>query len=386
MIFLIKYTIIFLFIFSPFVEYAQQDSLYKKQVTIQLKGDSNVLFQNKKLYVDQKFNEPKLEIGAYLSSYYAFYSEDNSNPYVKHATMAARNNQFGLNMVMVSLGYKSKKIRSNITLHYGDIAESTWPSKFNLIQEANVGYEFMKKLWLDVGVFRSHIGLESTQPRENITSSMTLANVYEPYYFSGAKLTYLVNTKLSIQINAFNSFNSIIETNKNKLLGSSIIFAPNDNLSLTYNFITGDETAVSVKLKHQRYYHNFYLTYQKKKISIGAEFNYGIQEFSKRINEYTIGAAYMNSSLLLFKHQTLKKVAFYGRGEWFSDEEEILSIGTNMGKYTYGTTLGIEYKPLKNLAFSLEGRQLSSEKANFYYNGNFHKERNEVIFCADVWF
>ena len=381
-----KYTILIAFILLRLSSNAQQDSTKNKLINIKLKKDSSVLFQNKKLIINENLNEPKLEIGAYLSSYYAFYSEDDSHPYVKHATMAARNNQFGLNIIMVSLAYRSKKVRSNITLHYGDIAESTWPSKFNMIQEANVGVELLKNLWFDAGVFRSHIGLESTQPRENITSSMTLANVYEPYFFSGAKLTYLINSKLSIQINAFNSFNSIIETNKNKLIGSSIVFAPNENLSMAYNFITGDDTPDTIRLKHQRYYHNFYLTYQKKKISIGAEFNYGIQEYSKRVNEFTISTAYMNSSLLLFKHQTLRKIAFYGRGEWFSDENEILSFGTNMGKYSWGATVGIEYKPVKNMALSVETRQLNSEKSNFYYNGEYRKERNEFIFCVDVWF
>lgn len=386
MISVYKYTTLILFVFFASTSIAQQDSTKKKQFTIQLKNDSNVLFQNKKLALDEKLSEPKLEIGAYLSSYYAYYTEDNSSDYVKHATMAARNNEFGLNMVMISLGYRSKKIRSNVTLHYGDIAESTWPNKFNMIQEANAGVELFKNLWFDAGVFRSHIGLESTQPRENITSSMTLANVYEPYFFSGAKLTYLINSKLSIQLNAFNSFNSIIETNKNKLIGSSIVFAPNDNLSITYNFITGDDTPDSVDLKHQRFYHNLYATYQKKRISIGAEFNYGIQEYSKRLDATTVGTAYMNSSLLLFKHQSFKKIAFYARGEWFSDEDEILSIGSNMGKYTWGGTVGIEYKPVKNMALSLETRQLNSEKENFYYNGKYHKERDEFIFCLDVWF
>lgn len=191
MISVCKYTTLILFVFFASTSIAQQDSIKKKLISIQLKNDSNVLFQNKKLALDEKLSEPKLEIGAYLSTYYAYYKEDKLVGYVKHATMAARNNQFGLNMVMISLSYKSKKIRSNVALHYGDIAESTWPSKFNMIQEANAGVELIKNLWLDAGVFRSHIGLESTQPRENITSSMTLANVYEPYFFSGAKLTYL---------------------------------------------------------------------------------------------------------------------------------------------------------------------------------------------------
>ena len=386
MVYWFKYTVLFLLIIASHLLISQIDSAKKQAIHIQLKNDSSVLFQNKKLAHNNNIDESKLEIGAYVSTYYAYYTEDNSSEFVKHATMAARNNQFGLNMVMLSLSYKSKKIRSNVTLHYGDIAESTWPKKFNMIQEANAGIELIKGLWLDAGVFRSHIGLESTQPRENITSSMSLANVYEPYFFSGAKLTYLVNSKLSLQINSFNSFNSIIETNKNKLIGSSIVFSPNDYLSMTYNFITGDDTHDTIDLKHQRFYHNFYVTYQKNKISIGAEFNYGIEEYSKRLNATNVSTAYMNSSLLLFKHQTFKKIGFYIRGEWFSDESEILSQGSNMGKYTWGATGGIEYKPLKNIAISIEGRQLKSEKENFYYNGAYRKERNELIFCLDTWF
>jgi hypothetical protein len=381
-----KYTTLFLFLGSCLFLNAQSDSISRlPSLTIQLKNDSNVVFENKKLQIEHN-DEPNLEIGAYLSSYYAYYTEDNSSDYVKHATMAARNQQFGLNMAMISMKYQSQKFRNNICLHYGDIAESTWPSKFNLIQEANAGVELIKHLWLDAGIFRSHIGLESTQPRENITSSMSLANVYEPYFFSGAKLTYCIKPNLSIQIQSFNGFNSIVETNKNKLLGTSIVFAPNQYLTLTYNFITGDDTMDSIKLKHQRYYHNSYLNYQKNKWTIGAELNYGWQKNSKKIDEHTYSTANMNSSLIVIKHQTLKKLAFYGRLEWFSDKNEILSYGSKMGTYTWGATAGIEYKPFKTIALSFESRQLRSEKANFLYNGNYSSQRSEFIFCMDAWF
>lgn len=366
--------------------FSQSDTVRPKHSFIGFKNDSSVLFQSKKTLSEELSSEPKLLIDAYLSTYYASYTEDNSDEFVKYPTMAPRNNQFGLNMAMVSLSYKSKKLRSAITLHYGDIAVSTWPAKYNLIQEANVGVEVIKNLWFDAGVFRTHIGVESSQPRENITSSMSLANVFEPYYLTGAKLTYLIGKKLSLQINAFNSFSSIVETNKNKLLGASIVYAPNKNLSITYNFITGDDTPDDVIIKHQRYYHNLFLTYQKNKTSFGAEVNYGIQEYSQQINSTTIGTAYMNSSLVVFKHQTFSKVAFYGRGEWFSDKDEILSAGSGMGNYTWGITAGIEYKPLKNLAISLESRQLNSDKSNVMYNGTLNHQRMEGIFCLDVWF
>ena len=343
----VKYTIIFLCIIFTNLLDAQNEELNHPKLTIQLKNDSNLLFENKKIQTENNTNESRLEIGAYLSSYYAFYTEDNQADFVKHATMAARNQQFGLNMAMISMKYQSQKFRSNINLHYGDIAESTWPQKFNMIQEANAGVELFKNIWLDAGIFRSHIGLESTQPRENITSSMSLANVYEPYFFSGAKLTYVIKPNLNIQIQSFNSFNSIIETNKNKLFGSSIVFAPNQYLTLTYNFITGDETIDSVRLKHQRYYHNCYLNYQKNKWTAGAELNYGRQSNSKLVAENNFKTATMNSALIVLKHQTLNKLAFYERTEWFSDKDEILSLGSNMGTYTWGVTAGIEYKPFK---------------------------------------
>ena len=366
---------------------SQNDSLERKsQSIIQLNSDTAVLFQHKRKDNSKETNQPKLEIGAYLSTYYGLYTEDEQIGFVKHPTMAARNNQFGLNMAMISLAYQSKTLRSTLSFHYGDIAESTWPSKYNLIQEANAGVELRKKLWLDVGIFRSHIGLESTQPRENITSSMSLANVYEPYFFSGAKLTYNLTSKLSLQLNAFNSFSSIVETNKNKLIGSTIIYSPNKAITFTYNFITGDDTPDGSKIKRQRFYNNFYLTYQKKKWSVGAEFNFGAQNNSKKMDSINLSTAFMNSSLVVVKHQTFEKVGFYGRLEWFSDMDEMISSGSKMGKYTWGTTCGVEYKPLKNVAMSIEGRYLKSDKPNFIYNNSLRDNRIEGVFCLDVWF
>lgn len=378
-----KYSTIWWFVFLSAKLFSQSDSIPKKHVLLELKTDTNVLFQTKKGMNDNHITEPTLNVNAYFSTYYAYYTEDHVSEFVKYPTMAARNNQFGLNMAMVSLAYKAKQVRSTITLHYGDIAESTWPATFKMIQEANAGIELCKNLWLDAGIFRSHIGLESTQPRENITSSMTLANVFEPYFFSGGKLTYLINSKLSVQLNAFNSFNSLIETNANKLFGASIVYAPNDALTVTYNFITGDDTPDTETIKHQRFYNNFYLTYQKSKWTVGTEINYGIQQNSKNNSQ---ALADMNSALCVVKHQAFKKIAGYARGEWFSDRDEILSKGSRMGRFTYGLTAGVEYKPYKNVALSLEGRNLTSDNPNFSYNGYITNQRWESIVCLDVWF
>lgn len=78
---------------------------------------------------------------------------------------------------------------------------------------------------------------------------MSVPNCYDHYYLSGAKLTYLATSKLSLQLCLFNSYNDYIDDNKNKALDLSASYNLNDNSSFTYNFLTCDETPDNVKNK-----------------------------------------------------------------------------------------------------------------------------------------
>lgn len=326
-----------------------------------------------------------LKLGGYVSTYYAYYTDEiTNNGLVQIPVMAPRNKEFGLNMALLSLQYSSKNVRGNFGLHFGDIPKAIWPAEFNMIQEANGGVRLIKGLWLDAGIFRSHIGVESIQPRENIASSTSLVNNYEPYYFTGAKLTYVLSSKLSLQINAFNSFNTLTETNKDKLFGFSAMYDPSEKLSLTYNFLTGDETPDSVARKRRRFYNNLYATLKLNKLTLAAEVNYGWQENS--ILKDTTGTASLYSGLIIAKYQVIKKTALYVRGEYLSDPDAVVTGNLNFGENVMGTTAGVEYKPFKNVALSLEGRILQSEKNVFMENNYKTNQRYECIFCLDVSF
>ncbi len=327
-----------------------------------------------------------LVISGYVCAYYAHYDDEavDQNGFVKFATMAPRPQEFGLNMALISMQYHSKNIRSSLGVHFGDIAKAVWPSEFNMIQEANAGFRLHKKLWIDAGFFRSHIGIESTQPRENITSSMSLANNYEPYYLAGAKLTYLISRKVAIQLNSFNSFASYVETNKNTLVGLSLVIDPNEHTSITYNFITGDDSPTGQRIKQQRFYNNFYASYKTNKFYLGAEFNYGMQQHSKT-NDTTANATVI-SGLIVGKYQFHKKLGAYARQEYFSDPDNILTGSLRTGKNVFGTTAGMEYKPFKNVALSAEGRVLQSEALIFKQGSFLTNRRFEFIICLDLWF
>lgn len=360
-----------------------QDTLTKKKAFV-IERDSTALFGGIGI-VDKASEETKLLIGGYVCTYYAYYTDEiTNNGFVQIPVMAPRNKEFGLNMALISLQYNSKNVRGNFGLHFGDIPKAIWPNEFNTIQEANGGVRLIKGLWLDGGIFRSHIGVESIQPRENVTSSTSLVNNYEPYYFTGAKLTYVLNTKLSLQVNAFNSFNTLIDTNKDKLFGLSAVYDPNDRISVTYNFITGDETADAVFRKHRRYYNNIYATIKLKKLSIALEANYGWQENS--LLSDSLATANLYSGLVVARYQFAKKVAAYVRGEYLSDPNAVVTGSLNFGESVMGTTAGFEYKPYKNVALSLEGRVLQSDKMVFRENNFRTNQRYEFIFCLDVSF
>lgn len=376
-----------LFYLAFFLIKAQSDSTAKqKKHKLVLGVDTNLIFSGTRIISKTDTNEiHKIELSGYVSSYYAHYSDEiEKNGFVQFPTMAPRNNQFGLNIAQIGMEYLDKNVRGNIILQYGDIPETNWPKPFTLIQEAHAGVRLIKNLWLDAGFFKTHIGLESIQPRENITSSMSVVNYYEPYYFSGAKLTYQLNSKLSLQLNAFNGYNIYVETNKNKVLGFSALYDLNKHVSLTYNLLSCDETPDLVKVKHQRFYHNFYGTIKYQKLSLGIELNYGTQKNSLLTD--TTKTASMNSALIVLKYQVLKKIGVYGRAEYFSDKNKILTNGLNLGKFIYGETFGVEFKPYKNVALSLESRVLKCDAFIFKEKNYLTNQRQEIIFCLDTWF
>lgn len=380
--------ILLLFLMSSTGLFAQQqDSLLNgKLPSITFDADSDITFIKAKIH-DQLENlrGSKLKVEGYVSTYYAYYDEENKdNEFVEFPTICPRNNQFSLNMAMLSFTYKTNNLRSNVTFHYGDIPQSTWPAEFNLIQEANAGFRLYKKLWFDAGFFKTHIGIESFQPRENITSSMAILSYYEPYYLSGAKLTYEAHRKLTLQASLFNGYNEYLDDNRDKMFCFTVNYNPINQLSLNYNFLTSDESPDNWPVGKRRYYNNFYATLKLKKLLLGIEANYGVQEHSLLTDTSKTASVY--SGLIVAKYNITEKIRVYGRQEYFSDPDKILSAGKNIGNFIYGTTGGIEYKPYNNLSLSIESRMLQAENAIFKQGKYLTNTRHEFIACMDLWF
>ena len=359
------------------------------------KDSTDLTFSGTKInpYSQEFDSSGSVTFSGYLDTYYAMYQDSMGHgDYSKFPTIAPRNRQAGLNIVQVSARYASDNFRGTVTLFGGDCPQSSWSPYLNFVQEANAGFRVWKNLWFDAGFFRTHIGLESIQPRENMCLSIATTTYFEPYFMSGAKLTWQVNSKLGMQVNAFNSFNQFIETNNNKALGFSLAYSPDAYSSLTFSTINSDESPDSSNSKKNRTYNNLCYTYRKHKWLLGLEGNFGWQ-LHTGLNGSSKTATMM-SGLASAKYRITHAWAGYGRLEFYSDPDEILTgplvnkdhnlVGLDLS----GITIGGEYKPIPNSYFRMEGRLLGTKKQEtiFYNNGRYLNYRTEVIFGLGIWF
>lgn len=385
-----KYVLI-LFLFIPALQLRSQEV---KSLVPKAKSDSNITFTGTKIIErdDDYDSTGHFILSGYVSVYYAGYSDTSGKDgFQKFPTVAPRKDNFGLNMAMLSLQYRSDHFRANSTLHFGDIPLSAWSPNFNNIQEANLGFRLIKNVWLDAGFFRTHIGLESIQPRENIAMSISVVTYYEPYFLSGAKLSYTGLEKFIFQLNVFNSFNGFIETNKSKAYGASMVYEASKKISFTVNSITCDEVGIGDG-SHQRWYNNLYGTFRSTNWNAGFDLNYALQKNSGLTdsNKTTV----MFSLLAAVKYRFYRTFSVYGRMAFYQDRDEMLTgpikneNHQQVGLDLLGSTLGIEFRFIPNSYLRFEGRLLeTNEKESIFYpyQGN-NNRRLEFISALGVWF
>jgi hypothetical protein len=334
------------------------------------------------------------KFGGYADAYYAYYSDSvGTTNYQKFPAVSPRSNVFGLNVLQLTGQYTSDKIRSAAALFFGDIPASAWSPVFNFLQEANIGYRLSKKIWLDAGLFKTHIGTEALMPRENIASSLSIITLYEPWFQSGIKLSIAPNNRLSFCLHILNGYNTFVETNKKKSIGVTILYLLGEKGSIGYYNLLGDETPDNIKTSHFRTLHNLVFNYdlsKKLKLSTGVDY---ISQSHSDISDSTKTAS-IYSAILTLRYQVRSKLGIYLRGEMFSDQSgfltgRILDANKNYHGYTVnGATVGFEYKMNGNSFIRLESRELFMAQAQqiFRNNGTNTNQRLEVMLHTGIWF
>lgn len=337
--------------------------------------------------IAQETKPSPLTFSGYAEVYYTYDFNkplDNNRPGFIYSHN--RHNEFNLNLGFLKAAYNTENVRANLTIAAGTYMNANYaaePGVLKNIYEANAGIKLSKKanLWLDAGIFGSHIGFESAVSKDCWALTRSILADNSPYYEAGAKLTYSSNNnKWLISALALNGWQRIKRVDGNSLMswGTQLQFKPNSTTTLNYSTFIGTDKPDSARL--MRYFHNLYAIFNlSSKLGVAAGFDIGMEQKEK-------GGSNMNtwySPVLLLKYTINDKWAMTARGEYYADEKGvIIATGTANGFKTTGVSLNVDYAPASNILVRLEGRNLSS-KDEIFLKG-LEPRKNNLFVTASV--
>jgi hypothetical protein len=319
----------------------------------------------------------KIETSAYVEAYYVFdFAQPENNERANYFFNHRRHNEFNVNHGIIETLIHSEKVRGHIALMIGTYSQYNLANEQELIRniyEGNVGFKISDKhnLWVDAGIFSSHIGFESAISKDCWTLTRSLLADNTPYYEAGLKITYTSkNEKWICRGLLLNGWQRIKRLPHNSMpsAGTQVQFIPNKKITLNSSTYVGNEGTDT--LKQMRFFHNFYGIFEfSEKWGLIVGFDIGSQN-----NEATQKVRYWHASSTMLRYKLNKQWILCGRIEHYWDKESIFIVSPNSainGFRALGFSLNVDYAPAENMLVRIEGRTLVSNDEIFILNRNF---------------
>lgn len=317
--------------------------------------------------------EPKpstFAISGYVDVYYGYdFNKPSNNTRPAFLYSHNRHNEFNLNLGLIKATYNTERVRANLAIAAGSYMNANYaaePGVLKNVYEANAGIRLLKQknLWLDAGIFSSHIGFESAISKDCWTLSRSMLAENSPYYESGAKLSYSTdNNKWFFSILALNGWQRIQRVEGNSLMsfGTQLQFKPTSTTTINYSTFIGTDKPDSMRL--MRYFHNLYTIFNlTSKIGVTAGLDLGIEQRSKGSSELNT----WYSPVLIMKYTLSENWSMVARGEYYYDKDGvIIAKSTPNGFRTAGYSFNIDYAPTANVLLRLEAINLKSKDPIF---------------------
>ncbi len=315
----------------------------------------------------------------YMEAYYSYdFNKPEDGNRVPFAYSFNRHNEINVNLGFLKAAYQSSTVRGNMAIMTGTYANANLanePGVLRNILEANAGAKLSSKknLWIDAGIFASHIGFESAIGKDswNLTRSILADNT--PYFESGAKLSYTTDDgRWFLSGMVLNGWQRIQRLRGNSLpsFGSQITFKPNGKVLLNSSTFIGTDSPDSARV--MRYFHNFYAIVQvNNKLGLTLGFDYGIQQRAPQSSDYNPWW----SPIAIARVTISNKVSMDFRAEYYQDEKHVIipiaigTTGTPNGFKTSGFSTNLDYKFSSNAMWRIEFRNFTSKDKIFVKEG-----------------
>ena len=333
---------------------------------------------------------PTFHISGFLDLYYVIDfnkpTGEQRQPFLYNHN---RHDEINVNLGFIKLGMQHSKYRGNLALHSGTYSVDNYAAEPGVLKnlfEANIGMSLNKKnkLWLDAGVFASHIGFESAISIDNWTLTRSLLAENTPYYLSGLKLTSNPNEHWELAALIVNGWQRIQRLQGNSIpsVGTQVKYAPTQRVTINWSSFIGTDDPDSTR--RMRYFNNFYGQFTlTEKLGLIAGFDIGMQQRSKHSSSYD----YWLSPIIIGQVHINKSWKTAIRAEYYQDQSGIIiRSATSNGFTTTGLSVNLDYSPTKNILCRMEGRWLNSKDQLFERESSYTSSNFILAASFAVWF
>lgn len=307
----------------------------------------------------------RVTFGAFVDTYVAY---DAGRPRTldrAFTTQAARHAEFNVNLAHVEATLSAPRVRGRLAMQAGTSVQANYAAEprvgqtsggdlSRLLQEAYVGYEVRKGLWVDAGTFFSNVGLEAWASRDNATYTRSLVAEFSPYYSSGVRATWQATSSLTVRADLVNGWQNVSESNEDKAVGARIDYALGPGTTLSWYGLAGNEPGARLRLFNGvglrlQLPHEFQLT---------AQADVGRQEAADSAGRAGAPQSWAGATATLRWGMT-PRTAFVARTEWYADGQQVVaSTGTPDPLRSTGASLGVDRRLSPLLAWRTELRAL----------------------------
>lgn len=331
--------------------------------------------------------EPKIKVSGYVEAYYGYdfnKPSDNNRPGFIYSHN--RSNEVNLNLAYIKGNYDNGTVRANVAMMAGTYANANMSAESGVLKniyEANAGIKLSKtaNLWVDAGVFSSHIGFESAVSKDCWVLTRNISSENTPYFETGAKISYsTADGKFTVVGLYLNGWQRISRQNGNSKPagGVQLTWKPTEKITVNYSNYLGSEGADSVRVN--RFYHNLYGIFQlNDQFGVTVGLDYGTQQKSKGSSDHNN----VISPVAIAQYKFDPKWAVAGRVEYYNDKNGMfIATTTPNGFKTTGYSLNLDYAPVSNAVVRLEGKWYNSKDKVFLRDQN--PVRDNAVVTASI--
>ncbi len=299
----------------------------------------------------------------------------------------SRDRELNINHALLDAKYTQSSWRGALGVQAGTYVDANYSAEDRTVAhvfEATAGVELAPALWLDAGIFSSHIGMESAIAKDNPTLTRSLVADNTPYFETGVKLTYDPNPHWTLGLLVLQGWQNIRDQNSNKPIGTLVQYKPNDGVVFNSSTFIGEARNAPGNDERRRYFHDLFITDQvTSQFSVGLQADVGFEE--KTAQDHALNHWYAGS--FVGRYQFSPKYAASVRAEYYHDPDGVtISTGTPGNFVGRGGSVGFDYIPAPHYMLRSELRTLSTDHAIFEHRDGLCSTSTYATASFIMWF